>query len=102
MTTKLIVLLGHCNDKDGKFSPVTKARCGRAAQVLREEDGSLLPTGSLGDHFNRTETPHWEYLKKQLEEFRVPPEKILRGTNTDGTLDDLLPARRMCVRVYGG
>lgn len=75
---KLIVVLGSPNTDDGRLFGVAKERCARAAVLWQEEpECGLLLTGGFGDHFNRTDVPHAEYLRRHLVELGVPKGRFL-------------------------
>lgn len=92
----LIILLGNTNDSFGKLSVISNFRCEIAFQKFKQEqDCRIIPTGGFGLEFNNTVLPHHSYLKKQLISLGVPEEKILDGTDTRGTYQDLLVVRRV-------
>jgi hypothetical protein len=92
----LIILFGHENDQSRKLKQPALSRCATAAdeykRLSEDSEVKILPTGSFGEHFNLTNTPHWQYLKKQLEESKVPSRQILNGTMTSNTIDDCIAA----------
>jgi len=93
----LIVLFGNENDENG-LKPIAKERCTKAAALAKLFPASLvLPTGGFGAHFNTTNRPHGELLREQLERLGVPAKQILPYTNSCGTLEDVLFARKVAV-----
>jgi uncharacterized SAM-binding protein YcdF (DUF218 family) len=94
----LIILFGHENDDSGKLTPIAVARCNTALGLLRQyPHARVLPTGSYGEHFNRTERPHSQYLSEFLEQQQIDPARILPGTNSNGTFEDCLCARKIAL-----
>ena len=93
----LIVLFGNENDGNG-LKPIARERCERAAALAKLFPASLvLPTGGFGAHFNTTNRPHGELLREELERLGVPAKQILSYTNSCGTLEDVLFARKVAV-----
>lgn len=97
----LLVLMGHENDGAGKLSPIAEDRCKHAAALVKADpQAKILPTGALGD-FNKSPTPHGVLLANYLEGLGVPPNRILRNTNTASTVQDVLEAIAFVKRACG-
>jgi hypothetical protein len=93
----LIVLFGNENHEKGIVSPIALERCDRTVELAKEYPESfILPTGAFGD-FNRSVWPHGTLLRKELKNLGVSPERILPFTNSSGTLEDVLFARKVAV-----
>ncbi len=70
---KIIVLLGASNDKKGNLSQMAIDRLECAYSIYADNSNvTFLCTGGFGEHFNTTDVPHAEYLKKWL---------LLKGVN---------------------
>jgi uncharacterized SAM-binding protein YcdF (DUF218 family) len=87
--TKVIIVLGSPNDDEGNLSDMAKSRC---AQVLmefkRNPDYKILCTGSFGEHFNKTELPHAQYVKEHLQARGIPNSVFLDFTLSRFTFED--------------
>lgn len=101
MSTKnIIILLGNTNNESGLLSHISKLRCEIAVQLFnKNSDCIILPTGGFGNSFNKTNSPHYSYLKKYLTDLNIPEDKILEGVDSKGTSQDLLMARRLLNRM---
>lgn len=95
---KLVVLFGHTNRSSGELSATAVLRCEKALQIARAETDTLvLPTGAFGQHFNETLLPHHHYLTEYLVANGLPRERILPGTATSNTLEDMFAVRRVAI-----
>jgi len=101
MSTKnIIILLGNTNDDSGLLSHISRLRCKIAVQLFnKNNDCIILPTGGFGSSFNKTNSPHYSYLKKRLTDLNIPEDKILKGIDSKGTFQDLLMARGLLNRM---
>ena len=94
----MLILLGHENEVDGTLSEIAKARCERALEIGRADTGVfILPTGAFGRHFNRSLQAHGLLLRQHLVERGFPRDRILPATNSSGTLEDALCARKVVI-----
>ena len=86
----LLILLGAPNTDDGILLPVALSRCELVCKLyatLSQPD--IVLTGGYGDHFNRTNRPHWSYLKENLLAHAVSPSSIIDTIDTRHTIDDI-------------
>jgi uncharacterized SAM-binding protein YcdF (DUF218 family) len=91
----LIVLFGHENDASGRLSLVAKLRCDRAIALADAWPAAMiLPTGAFGSHFNASNRPHHRYLTEYLIANGIRVSRMLPGTSTSNTLEDVLAVRR--------
>ncbi|EDY84728.1 conserved hypothetical protein [Verrucomicrobiia bacterium DG1235] len=91
---KLIVVLGSPNGDDGRLFGVAEERCVAAVGLWKAEpDCRILLTGGFGEHFNRTETAHAEYLKRRLVELGIPGNRFLEFALSLNTLEDASKAK---------
>ncbi len=89
MPQTLYVLLGNTNECDGTLSAYAHARAESAVELMTAEpDSVVLPTGSFGDHFNMSDTPHGELLADYLIQQGIDRSRILPHTPTCGTVQD--------------
>jgi len=94
----LIVLFGNTNNEEGVLSDIALERCAKAALLAGEFPAApILPTGGFGAHFNTSSRPHGELLKEELVRRGVPAQQVLPYTNSCGTVEDVLLARRVAV-----
>lgn len=85
----LILLLGSPNTDTGQLLNVAKERCEVAlAEYKKKSNWKLLLTGGYGEHFNRTEKPHAEYLKQYLVERGIPEYAFVEYAESKNTLED--------------
>jgi DUF218 domain len=95
---KLLVLFGHTNLRSGELSATAVLRCEKALQIANSEPGTLvLPTGAFGGHFNESLCPHHHHRTEYLVAHGLPRERILPGTTTSNTLEDVFAARRVAI-----
>jgi len=96
MTKPLILLFGHENSPDGQLSDIAISRCKIALELLRAHpDGLVMPTGAFGTNFNVTDRAHSSYLTDYLLANNIAEDRILPGTNSSNTLEDILSARKV-------
>jgi len=87
--TKVIIVLGSPNDDEGNLSDMAISRC---EQVVIEFDKNpnykILCTGSFGEHFNKTEIPHAQYVKEHIQACGIPNSVFLDFTLSRFTFED--------------
>ena len=95
LDASLVLLNGETNDVNGVLSDTAKSRAKRAKRVWAELSAQYVDipvhicAGSgIGDHFNRTGTMQYEYLRRELEEQGLPPEAWLSGWPSCHTVHD--------------
>lgn len=72
------------------------SRVSKALEVFHKQpDYKLLLTGHFGWNFNRTRTPHSEYMKKFFVQHGVPTNDILPSVPSTNTVEDLVLAKRV-------
>lgn len=87
---KIIVLLGASNDAEGRLSRMALDRLECAyALYAHNRDARFLCTGGFGEHFNETETPHAEYLKRWLCDKGVEADRFLPHVLSANTYEDI-------------
>ena len=89
MSKKLLVLLGNTNDIHGVLSETAILRAQLAIEMVKKDDEfMILATGTFGDNFNLTPTPHGKLLEKFLLENGVSKENIYPGVVSTNTIED--------------
>lgn len=86
---EVLAVLGAPNDADGHLSVIASSRCDRVAVEYRLRRRPILPTGGFGEHFNLTDTPHYDYVRRRLVELGVRPSDILAGLASRDTAEDV-------------
>ncbi len=91
----VIVVLGSPNDDDGTLSSIAKSRCEQAAQLFKtlettKESCAVLPTGGVGEHFNRTDTAHAIYTKQYMIQLGIPTDVFLEAALSQHTVEDAI------------
>jgi hypothetical protein len=87
---RLLVILGHEHDSNGKLSEDAEARCERAAELAHSytEDYLILPTGGFGDYFNQGDSPHGRLVRDCLVSQGFDLSNFLPATASAGTVED--------------
>lgn len=87
---KIIVLLGASNGINGELSQMAIDRLKCAYSIYASNsDIKLLCTGGFGEHFNTTDIPHAEYLKRWLLSKGVSDEDFLPIVISSNTNEDI-------------
>ncbi|MBE0368196.1 YdcF family protein [Pseudoalteromonas aurantia] len=98
-----IVLLGSPNNDDGSLSEIAISRCDHALTVFdAKRSHKLLCTGGFGDHFNRTNIAHAEYLRNYMIKKGVPKQAFLENALSRYTYEDATLSQRILkqARIY--
>ena len=91
-----IIVLGSQNDARGRLSAMGLSRVSKALEVFfKQPDHKLLLTGHFGWNFNRTKTPHSEYMKRFFLKHGVALTNILPSAKSTNTIEDLLLAKKI-------
>lgn len=89
MKKKILILLGNENTEQGALSETALIRSNLAIEKAKnDEQYMILPTGSFGDHFNVSSTPHGELLTNYLIKNGIDSSRILPFTQTSNTVED--------------
>lgn len=99
----LIIVLGSPNDDDGVLLDIAKSRCDKAYKTYLQlciqddfaGDCAVLPTGGIGEHFNRTNTAHADYIKQYMIELGVPEDVFLEAALSNHTVEDAVLSYRV-------
>lgn len=90
MMKKIILLLGASNDSQGNLSQMAIDRLECAFSLYAcNNDVKFLCTGGFGQHFNTTDLPHAEYLKRWLSSQGVKEEDFLPFILSSNTYEDI-------------
>ena len=97
----LIVILGSPNSEQGELYSVATSRCRLGLQEYKRRGGwEILLTGGYGAHFNTTNQPHAEYLKRFLVGHGIPEKEFVEFAESANTLEDASLSRPI-VQRYG-
>jgi len=92
----VIIVLGSQNDARGRLSTMGLSRVSKALEVFHKQPSyKLLLTGQFGWNFNRTKTPHSEYMKRYFLKHGVPAEDIFPSATSTNTIEDLVLAKQI-------
>lgn len=65
---RLLIYAGAPNNAQGELSAISEARLRLFSAIARRTPGArLVLTGGFGDHFNRSEMPHYEHAMRFLK-----------------------------------
>ncbi|MES2520447.1 MAG: YdcF family protein [Bacteroidota bacterium] len=84
----IIILLGSPNSPKGRLSKVAVARLRKCLEIFHSNDHLIICTGGFGSHFNTSEIPHFEYLKRFLMKNKIAEESFLPAANSSNTVED--------------
>ena len=94
----VVLLNGEVNDDSGALHATARSRADMAAEVWRSADArapgrAFLAAGSgRGEHFNKTDTNHFEYLKAHLLARGLSEAAWVGGWPSEHTVHDALLA----------
>ena len=90
----VIFVLGSPNDEKGRLYSIAVERCRCALRLHRDNPSwPLLLTGGFGAHFNTTQLPHAEYLRRWLIDHGVSEPSFLPHAESKNTLEDAALAK---------
>ncbi|MEO2279018.1 YdcF family protein [Pseudoalteromonas pernae] len=93
----VIIVLGAPNEDDGTLSPIAAERGNLAAHLYQQLKSSkhckVLCTGGMGEHFNRSSLPHWQWQQDHLRTLGVDQSDFLAGISSRFTFEDATLAR---------
>lgn len=102
MKNECLIILGATNDDDGRLSALAISRLDKAIDLIKSKpqlrQGSrVLLTGGFGDHFNRSQTPHAELLRRYLLQNGIENGSICNDiVKSSNTIEDAeLSAKRL-------
>jgi len=88
---RALLILGSPNDKHGNLLPIAISRADAAlAQYNKTIDCKILCTGGFGEHFNLTNIPHGQYIRKYLIGKGVPSSSFIEIALSSFTLEDAM------------
>ncbi len=91
-----LCVLGGSNDQAGNLDSISMERVQLCAERfsferINNRASIILATGGFGGHFNRTGTPHNEYVRRGLTNLGVPDLGIItKGLESSNTVEDAL------------
>ena len=102
MMKKIILLLGASNDSRGNLSQMAIDRLECAFSLYAcNNDVKFLCTGGFGQHFNTTDLPHAEYLKRWLSSQGVKEEDFLPFILSSNTYEDIHGLKNRMKEITG-
>ncbi len=85
----VIMVLGAPNDEYGNLSAIALDRLYLAYELaINNEKSLLLCTGGNGDHFNKTEKPHYYFAERFLQMKGIDKGRFLNGIPSRNTIED--------------
>ena len=96
----LILLLGAPNDEQGNLSVMALDRNECAFNFYCHNEGTtILCTGGMGEHFNRTEKPHGAYAQAYLMERGVAEKDLLPCVLSTNTDEDFMLSKEIIKKI---
>lgn len=85
----IIMVLGSPNDNNGNLSTFAFDRLYRTYDLAESNETSkILCTGGIGEHFNKTNKPHFYYAQEFLKLKGIDPSRFLPGISSKNTVED--------------
>jgi uncharacterized SAM-binding protein YcdF (DUF218 family) len=96
----IIIILGSPNSPKGWLSKIAIGRAKKCLEIFDSAKDMILCTGGFGVHFNTSEKPHAEYLKRYLIKNGISEECFLPFANSCNTVEDATKAKEILLE-YG-
>ncbi|MEY4541297.1 MAG: hypothetical protein RLZZ306_3054 [Bacteroidota bacterium] len=90
-----IIILGSPNSAKGRLGKIAIERAKKCLEIFNSENDLILCTGGFGLHFNTTQTPHAEYLKRYLIKNGIPETYFLPFANSSNTVQDATKSKEI-------
>ena len=90
-----IIVLGSPNSAKGRLGKIAVERAKKCLEIFNSETDLILCTGGFGLHFNKTSTPHAEYLKRYLIKNKIPKTCFLPFANSSNTVQDATKSKEI-------
>ena len=84
----VIIVLGSPNSPKGRLSKIAIGRAKKCLEIFDSENDLILCTGGFGLHFNTSEKPHADYLKRYLIKNGMLENHFLPFANSSNTVQD--------------
>lgn len=91
----VIIILGSPNSVKGRLSKIAIGRAKKCLEIFNPERDVILCTGGFGLHFNKTLTPHAEYLKRYLMNKGISENHFLPFANSSNTVQDATKSKEI-------
>ena len=91
----VIIILGSPNSVKGRLSKIAIGRAEKCLEIFNPATDAVLCTGGFGVHFNVTNTPHAEYLKRYLIKKGILETHFLRFANSSNTVQDATKSKEI-------
>ena len=91
----IIIILGSPNSSKGRLSKIAIGRAKKCLEIFNPAKDMILCTGGFGLHFNTSEQPHADHLKRYLINNGVLENYILPFANSSNTVEDAIKAKEI-------
>ena len=91
----IIIILGSPNSSKGRLSKIAIGRAKKCLEIFNPAKDMILCTGGFGLHFNISEQPHADHLKRYLINNGVLENYILPFANSSNTVEDAVKAKEI-------
>jgi vancomycin permeability regulator SanA len=91
----IIIILGSPNSPKGRLSNIAIGRAKKCLEIFDLAKDMILCTGGFGLHFNTSEKPHAEYLKRYLMKNGISERCFLPFANSSNTVEDATKAKEI-------
>jgi len=94
----VIIILGSLNSSKGRLSKIAIGRAKKCLEIFNPAEDMILCTGGFGLHFNISEKPHADYLKRYLVKNGISKNYILSFANSSNTVEDATKAKEILLK----
>jgi uncharacterized SAM-binding protein YcdF (DUF218 family) len=84
----VIIILGSPNSPKGRLSKIAIGRAKKCLEIFDSAKDMILCTGGFGLHFNISQKPHAQYLKRYLIKNGILENYFLPFANSSNTVED--------------
>ncbi len=84
----VIIVLGSPNSEKGRLGKLAIGRAKKCIEIFDSNKDFILCTGGFGSHFNKSQKPHFEYLKKYLIKNGISEHFFLPSASSSNTVED--------------
>jgi uncharacterized SAM-binding protein YcdF (DUF218 family) len=94
----VIIILGSPNSPKGRLSKIAIGRAKKCLEIFNPEKDMILCTGGFGTHFNTSEKPHAEYLRRYLIRKGISQSYFLPYADSSNTVQDATKAKGILLK----
>lgn len=94
----IIIILGSPNSSKGRLSKIAIGRAKKCLEIFNPAIDMILCTGGFGLHFNTSEKPHADYLKRYLINNGILEKYILPFANSSNTVEDATKSKEILLK----